>query len=154
MIYTQYLTNLMEVNHISLIAKTGVLQSGGYGSLINDKVGRLAYNLVEAGSLAISLASFSSLTNSALLKTHAWRQIIIASIIAAPIVTRAIAYFGSKKPLDNADRLDIFIGQIFSLANIVNSCAVLVILKPNIGTGAFVVGGVMIGLNLLIPKWM
>jgi hypothetical protein len=116
--------------------------------LLNDKAGRLSYNLTEAVSLAMTFATFSSLINSASLKTHAWRQIVIASIIATPIVTRAVAYFGSKTPLDNADLLDLYIGRIFNVANIVSSCAMLVILAPNIGTGAVVGVGILISANI------
>lgn len=48
--------------------------------------------------------------------------------MAISVVTRGIAYFGSKQPLDGADQLDILVSKWLGIANFVANCALYIFL--------------------------
>jgi hypothetical protein len=50
---------MISTNYLSASAKIGILKAGGYGSLRDDKMGRLGYNLLEATSLVKKFTNIS-----------------------------------------------------------------------------------------------
>lgn len=114
----------------------------------NPKLNRLAYNLFEASTAALMFSIACSMKSQTYGVAHTWQKIVIGAIMATPMITRAIAYFCSKQKLDKADRVDAAVGPLMSLANVVSSLALMLILRPSIATCSFVCGILAVSVNI------
>lgn len=148
MIYTEALKDLAVAMQISCLSKTSLMREGGYLSIVNDKIGRFMYNFFETLSAAMTFGIACSMTSQTIRLAHTWQKVVLASILATPVITRGIAYFYSKQSFDKTDLLDLYLGQLINLANIVSSAVLLIIIRPSVSAGESIFGALFLGINI------
>ena len=139
----------------SLAAKRALTDSRGFYSLnlLDKKINRFCYNIMESLSATYTFHSVCVLINKSL-EIYTWQKVIAASIIAMPVLTRGIAHFYSKKPLDALDTLDVKIGQWINIANIVTSVALLVVFRKLIDLSTLACCSIGISGNIALSYFL